>query len=454
MRHAIALLFFLLVAVPAKGQVIVDGSAAEWGGTAPTTSNDSTYSSGTAAGLNEFIWADAEGDHRTDFNSNGPDVLRVNALDILELRLASSADSLYYLVVTDSSFNVASGNGAPFFQLSIQRPAAPANRNAFLAGNSNNLVPANAEWDFLAITRLGSGNLDHRIWRDSYAASSFTGRVRTGGNTESGYIEGSIPWDSLGGTPGAAILRMTASLFRANESDNAYTGGDNSRGGVMDFVTNTTGNTYGALEPANANGSQGRLDFALDVQFLESSAILPVELTAFEGTLSGNAARLSWVTASETNNAGFYVEHSANGAAFRDVHFAPGFGTTLEARSYAFTTPELAPGVHTFRLRQTDLDGATELSSTVELAVSSDVATLAVTPNPSRGLTNVSLAVPSAQQVTVSAYDVTGRLVTTLFRGAADASVAATLSDVAPGVYVIVAEGETFRLTTSATVLR
>ncbi len=31
---------------------------------------------------------------------------------------------------------------------------------------------------------------------------------------------------------------------------------------------------------------------------------------------------------------------------------------------------------------------------------------------------------------------------------------AATLSDVAPGVYVIIAEGETFRLTTSATILR
>ncbi len=56
---------------------------------------------------------------------------------------------------------------------------------------------------------------------------------------------------------------------------------------------------------------------------------LPVELTAFEGTLSGNAARLAWATASETNNAGFYVEHSANGSDFRDVHFAPGHGTTL-----------------------------------------------------------------------------------------------------------------------------
>ncbi len=66
----------------------------------------------------------------------------------------------------------------------------------------------------------------------------------------------------------------------------------------------------------------------------------------------------------------------------------------------------------------------------------------------------MSLAIPSAQQVTVSAYDVTGRLVTTLFSGAADTSVSATLSDVAPGVYVIIAEGETFRLTTSATVLR
>ena len=181
---------------------------------------------------------------------------------------------------------------------------------------------------------------------------------------------------------------------------------------------------------------------------------LPVELTAFTGTLSGTSARLAWSTASETNNSGFFVEHSAAGAPFRDVHFARGHGTTLEAQSYHFATPALAPGTHVFRLRQTDLDGASELSHTVELTVSSDSAVMSVAPNPSRGLTNVSLSVPSAQQVTVSAYDVTGRLVATLFSGAAESSASGTLSGVAPGVYVIVAEGETFRLTTSATVLR
>jgi hypothetical protein len=180
---------------------------------------------------------------------------------------------------------------------------------------------------------------------------------------------------------------------------------------------------------------------------------LPVELTAFTGTLDGDRASLRWQTASETNNSGFEVQHAAPGASFRSVHFAPGAGTTLEAQRYAFTSAELIPGTHRFRLRQVDLDGSASLSPVVELTVTG-AAALAVAPNPSREHTTVTLLVPSAQRVEVSAYDALGRRVATLFSGAAEGRVPMTLSGVAPGVYVLVAEGETFRTTTTATVLR
>ncbi|MEL6772619.1 MAG: VCBS repeat-containing protein, partial [Bacteroidota bacterium] len=86
--------------------------------------------------------------------------------------------------------------------------------------------------------------------------------------------------------------------------------------------------------------------------------VVPVELTVFSAVLSGEAARLTWATASETNNAGFHVEHRAPSAdVFATLGFVDGAGTTTATQRYAFETGTLAPGAHRFRLRQVDFDG-------------------------------------------------------------------------------------------------
>jgi hypothetical protein len=240
--------------------------------------------------------------------------------------------------------------------------------------------------------------------------------------------------DVTGGATTATIYDRTPSVGTVSSSGNGDTAvRDNPDGTVTVFV----------LGASNGVGA-----------FTTTEPKLPVELTAFTGAADGSRAVLRWSTASETNNAGFDVQHAAHGADFRSVHFAPGAGTTLEAQHYAFTSAELAPGTHTFRLRQLDLDGAENLSHLVEVTVSAGGAALAVAPNPSRERAAVTLSVPSAQHVEVSAYDALGRRVATLFSGAAEGRVPMTLSGAAPGVYVLVAEGETFRTTTTATVLR
>jgi hypothetical protein len=79
-------------------------------------------------------------------------------------------------------------------------------------------------------------------------------------------------------------------------------------------------------------------------------APIPVELTAFDAvTQPGGAVRLTWATASETNNAGFEVQQRAAGA-FRPVGFVDGAGTTDAAQSYGFTVEDLEPGTYAFRL--------------------------------------------------------------------------------------------------------
>ena len=85
-------------------------------------------------------------------------------------------------------------------------------------------------------------------------------------------------------------------------------------------------------------------------------------------------------------------------------------------------------------------------------------ASLSAAPNPFQGTATVRFTTATAQDVTVSVYDVTGRQVATLFAGAvaADQEVAASLdgSQLPSGVYVIRATGSDLNLTQRVTVVR
>lgn len=109
---------------------------------------------------------------------------------------------------------------------------------------------------------------------------------------------------------------------------------------------------------------------------------LPVELTSFTASPSGEVAELAWTTASERDNAYFAVELSADGASFEEVGRVDGAGTTGTAQSYDFAHLARRGGAHYFRLRQVDFDGrdsyseivAVDLDGTAALQVANTVA--------------------------------------------------------------------------------
>jgi hypothetical protein len=186
------------------------------------------------------------------------------------------------------------------------------------------------------------------------------------------------------------------------------------------------------------------------------SGVLPVELTSFVGAASGGRAALRWQTASETNNSGFEVQMRSAGT-FAPLTFVEGAGTTLEAQSYAFTTETLAPGTYAFRLRQIDLDGAENLSHIVEVTIGAEGTTLAMSgPNPFSGSTALTLTVDRAQRVEAGLYDLLGRRVASLHSGAVDGSVVLAIdgSGLPAGLYVVRAQGETFRTSRGLTLTR
>jgi hypothetical protein len=183
-------------------------------------------------------------------------------------------------------------------------------------------------------------------------------------------------------------------------------------------------------------------------------AALPVELASFDAVAEGTAAVLTWRTASETNNAGFAIEHRPPGArAFTEVDFVEGAGTTEKPQTYRHRVEELRVGTHRFRLRQVDLDGSSTRYDPVSVTVRLDAAAQLspVQPNPMRTDATLELAVRETQSVRVEVFNVLGQRVRVLHEGPLEANSPTTLrisgTDLPSGVYFVRAQGEQFSTT-------
>ena len=157
-----------------------------------------------------------------------------------------------------------------------------------------------------------------------------------------------------------------------------------------------------------------------DADFVyDTDDLLPVELTLFEGIISDGSVHLSWETASELNNAGFFVERSIGvNDLYEEIAFIDGAGTSTVNQTYLYIDmgpfPEAQPVF--YRLKQVDFDGSTYYSTPVELTPSpvTGVRLDQNFPNPFNPTTHLSFSLPFQDQVRLSVYDATGRLVETL----------------------------------------
>ncbi|PSQ83243.1 MAG: hypothetical protein BRD40_02155, partial [Bacteroidetes bacterium QS_1_65_9] len=155
-------------------------------------------------------------------------------------------------------------------------------------------------------------------------------------------------------------------------------------------------------------------------------------------------------TVSETNNAGFEVQHQGPEA---DRYVEAGFveskadgGTTTETTAYRYEVTDLAPGTHQFRLRQVDTDGTGHLSTTTAITVRMEEAVrlMAPAPNPVRSQAQLRFGVQKAGEATVSLYNVLGQEVATMYEGTPTPGEmqtvqlgASQLSELPSGVYFV-----------------
>jgi hypothetical protein len=145
-------------------------------------------------------------------------------------------------------------------------------------------------------------------------------------------------------------------------------------------------------------------------------SVIPVELTSFTASVTGNNVTLDWETATEVNNSGFAIERKSANSEFIQIGFVPGFGTTAEPKAYTFTDNSLLPGAYSYRLKQIDFDGTFEYSDIVEVEVlTPDEFALAQNyPNPFNPSTKITFALAVDSKVSLKIFDVLGQEVTTL----------------------------------------
>ncbi len=152
----------------------------------------------------------------------------------------------------------------------------------------------------------------------------------------------------------------------------------------------------------------------INVLFMRTNVVLPVELIAFDVFIDEDVVSLTWETASEDNNAGFEVDaYNETTALWETLTFIEGAGTVAIPTQYRYDLRDAAQRYTKYRLKQIDFDGAVTIGPEVEVVhelpgpyILSDAY-----PNPFNPTTNFTLTLAASQNVDILLYDMMGRVV-------------------------------------------
>lgn len=170
---------------------------------------------------------------------------------------------------------------------------------------------------------------------------------------------------------------------------------------------------------------------------------LPVEFLSITGKAFDTHNLLSWKTASEQNNRGFYIERSVNGVNFNEVGFVQGNGTSNVMNAYTFKDADVAKSDRLYyRLRQVDFDSKITYSPVVIVSRQMNDFVIKVSPNPVSDVLFISNL--GDKQIRIKIYAASGKMVFQKTVSAVDGAVSVNMHDakLANGIYFVsIADG-------------
>ncbi len=140
---------------------------------------------------------------------------------------------------------------------------------------------------------------------------------------------------------------------------------------------------------------------------------IPVELVSFTANNVDEGIQLYWITATETNNAGFAIERSVNKSEYNQIAFVNGNGTTTSKSNYSFLDKDILMGSYTYRLKQIDFDGTLKYLNevNVEIKAPNNFVLNQNFPNPFNPATTIKFHLPVDGKVKVNIINALGQIV-------------------------------------------
>lgn len=168
-----------------------------------------------------------------------------------------------------------------------------------------------------------------------------------------------------------------------------------------------------------------------------SGGELPVVLISFRVKALKDANHIEWVTASEYNNAGFYIEYLSTERAWEKLAWVASDGNQIGSRSYIAIDSTPVGERQYYRLVQMDLDGLMTISPTVSVHRHIDVETQEIFPNPV--INTIQLKHDCIGEISI--YSATGILIMELY---CHQSNDYDLSNLEGGMYYVVSKAGEF----------
>jgi hypothetical protein len=234
------------------------------------------------------------------------------------------------------------------------------------------------------------------------------------------FVEATYPY-SYGLSPGSPlIITNNSGTYRATAplSVGTITNIDTSQHQAMFQINYKNVNYFyyrtGVISTAST--TQTRQNSLYFKSFFSNNLALPIRLVYFDARLNEGKVKLSWSTASETNNSYFTVERSADGENFEPVSQQKGANNSTTTLYYAATDADPLDGISYYRLRQTDFDGRFTYSIVQSvkndgLQKISDFEIKSIAPNPFTETFTVNFFAKSNETVEVNMVNIAGQII-------------------------------------------
>lgn len=200
-----------------------------------------------------------------------------------------------------------------------------------------------------------------------------------------------------------AAIGASGTIFAGAGNNTASSADEN----IIEYRDVTSTGTYGAGFTANPGYWVAQM-----ATFIATSSVLPVTLSSFTAQCQHNAVILDWTTATETDNAWFTVQGSADATTWTDIARVKGAGNSTVTQQYSYTVDQTNRLFNYFRLLQTDADSESVYSRIIGAGDCTTRATgVKIFPNPCTGSTlSGTIDGRPGEQYAVDVFDNTGKI--------------------------------------------